>query len=139
MANTTQVSAQGSGTVSWIAADTNRRSYLPAKTVAWDTGNLLGPTLYVTIPTTGYYWITFQLDSFSAAGNCNVSFNSSAGAAVQHEVTTTITLGSDSTHKAGTFTSAIFNCAVGQTFQIMGWHTGGGTCTATITVVALLL
>jgi hypothetical protein len=136
-----QVSAKGYATLNWIAADTNRRQYQPASPVIeWDTGILFGQyliqsTLYVTISEPDKYLILFQLDSFDNAGNCNISFNRSDGA-VLYERTTTITLGADTDHRAGTMTMGFFDSAVTD-YSLMGWHTGGGSCIAHVTVLQL--
>lgn len=138
MANTQQISAKAGGSFTWTAADTGRRVYTPTKVVAWDTGTLLGSSLYVQIPTTGYYLILLQLDSFTVAGSCLAAFLHN-DTTVLHEVTTTIALGSDANHKAGNETVGLFSANAGDTFKFIGWHTGGGSAVVNFTAARFLL
>lgn len=138
MANTQQISCKIGATSSWTAADNNRRLYAPSKVVVWDTGNLGGSTCYIQIPITGYYFINVQLFGFSVAGNCLVALARN-DTEIWHEVTTTITLGADADHKGGNQTEGLFSATAGDTFKMIGWHSGGGAVAMYMTAVRYLL
>lgn len=138
-----QISAKGSSTITFTAADNQRRVYAPTAIPLWDTGILFGQyllsgaagLLYVMVSQPDYYRITFQLDSFSAAGNCQLAIIRN-DTEIWHEQSTTITLGNDLDHKAGIMTSGVFAANI-DTFKILAWHTGGGTCRAWVTALQL--
>lgn len=140
MANTQQISAKQHGLLTWSAADTNRRIYAPSSShyVYWDTGALTAANTSYLIPTTGYYWFHIALSSCTVAGNCLVGIVQN-DTTLWHEVTTTITLGTDADHKAGAQTEGLFSANAGDTFKMFGWHSGGGTCTLTFTCIRYLL
>lgn len=137
-----QISAKGSGTLTWTAADTNRRSYAPTATPLWDTGILFGQyllsgaagLLYVAVSQADYYRVTMQLDSFTDGGNCQLAIIQN-DTTIWYEVTRTINLGTDSTHKGGVMCTGVFYAAAGDTFKINGWHSGGGSCQAWVTAM----